>query len=998
MSEAMEKYQLPFTGEQVEGLLNKVGEHEKSLADLKKDLENKAGSQEIPKNTSQLNNDSGFITSGDIPKSLPASDVHEWAKEAEKPTYTPQEVGADASGTAAGKVNEHNTSDSAHNDIRLMVEGLTTRLNALANSDDVTLDQMAEVVTYIKANRTLIESITTGKVSVTDIVNNLTTNVADKPLSAAQGVELKKLIDVIVVPTLLAQLGEDATHRLVTDTEKQAWNNKSNFSGDYNDLKNKPTIPEGADLTGYATEDFVKEYSQPKGNYLTEHQDLSDYAKKTEIPTVPVQSVNNKTGAVQLSASDVGARPSTWTPSASEVGADASGTAQEKVSEHNTAEDSHNDIRLLIQGLTTRLNTALNSTDTDLDQMAELVAYIKSNKSLIDGITTNKVNVADIIDNLTTSVSNKPLSAKQGVELKALIDALQNTVDGINVPTTLSELAGDSTHRTVTDAEKQAWNNKQPAGNYALQSDVQNLSEEIDDQQNQLNNKQPLGNYLTDVPDGYVTNEELEAEVSALKLKMGQLSLNFAEGETVEESLAWLEENGDTSQLYVLPDGFFYRYTETTVETEGGEPLFTNLANPKSTDWKADTRFSSSSGSQSAMTGAIVTNPILCTVGDIIRIYGIKGGTGSTANALFQMVGYTDTSGNTKGSSNGLFFEKTVAQNGNGVAEYVEVKDGITKHELFKSYISGDKAYEQNPNWSNVKSVRIGGVPVGSVDDIIITINEEIAYSTGSTQTVRAWVSTGKALVPADYEERIDTIEAEVENLKKGVTDSTAKPKWFALGDSIVEGYASSKNDDGTYNQFVTESANRWVNIVAEMNGYQLTNKGTGGMGYLQGTNNARILADKTDFSQCDFVTLAYGVNDWKYAVNIGSMADDITAGGSMVANMRYVIQKILSDNPYCKIFVITPINCRSYGTYDTNWGIGYKGGTTGALNGLGLQDIFDRMKEVCDYHGIEMIDMTHNSIVNRDNIRTMLADYVHPTVECHKMMARELAKKINFA
>ena len=36
---------------------------------------------------------------------------------------------------------------------------------------------------------------------------------------------------------------EDSTHRFVTDTEKSTWNAKSNFSGNYNDLKNKPTIP-----------------------------------------------------------------------------------------------------------------------------------------------------------------------------------------------------------------------------------------------------------------------------------------------------------------------------------------------------------------------------------------------------------------------------------------------------------------------------------------------------------------------------------------------------------------------------------------------------------------------------------------------------------------------------------------------------------------------------------------------------------------------------------
>ena len=70
------------------------------------------------------------------------------------------------------------------------------------------------------------------------------------------------------------------------------------------------------------------------------------------------------------------------------------------------------------------LNALADSDDTTLDQMSEVVAYIKSNKSLIDAITTSKVNVSDIIDNLTTNVSNKPLSAAQGVKLKALIDAI----------------------------------------------------------------------------------------------------------------------------------------------------------------------------------------------------------------------------------------------------------------------------------------------------------------------------------------------------------------------------------------------------------------------------------------------------------------------------------------------------------------------------------------------------------------------------------------------
>ena len=55
--------------------------------------------------------------------------------------------------------------------------------------------------------------------------------------------EVGALPNTTNIPSALADLTEDTTHRTVTDTEKTAWNAKSNFSGSYNDLTNKPTIP-----------------------------------------------------------------------------------------------------------------------------------------------------------------------------------------------------------------------------------------------------------------------------------------------------------------------------------------------------------------------------------------------------------------------------------------------------------------------------------------------------------------------------------------------------------------------------------------------------------------------------------------------------------------------------------------------------------------------------------------------------------------------------------
>ena len=233
------------------------------------------------------------------------------------------------------------------------------------------------------------------------------------------------------------------------------------------------------------------------------------------------------------------------------------------------------------------------------------------------------------------------------------------------------------------------------------------------------------------------------------------------------------------------------------------------------------------------------------------------------------------------------------------------------------------------------------------------------------------------------------------EALKGSAKPQGEKIVWYALGDSITEGYASRYEEDGSYKTIVTQEGTRWVDHVARINGYELTNYGIGGTGYCKGEKNARYVADSIDFSKCDLVTLAYGINDFKYKdTPIGSMEDDIQKGGTMVSNMRYVIQKILKDNPYCKIIVITPLNYRGLGTYESNYSIGYTGVNASCES---LDYLVDLMEEVCLYHGIEMIDMTHSSILTRDNAKALLPDYVHPTVACHEVLGRELAGKILF-
>lgn len=221
-------------------------------------------------------------------------------------------------------------------------------------------------------------------------------------------------------------------------------------------------------------------------------------------------------------------------------------------------------------------------------------------------------------------------------------------------------------------------------------------------------------------------------------------------------------------------------------------------------------------------------------------------------------------------------------------------------------------------------------------------------------------------------------------------------PKWYALGDSITQGYFSYINGSNVaaYKTF----SNGYVSHIAYNGGLALINCGIGGSGYVRAGSvltqyNARQNVDSIDFSDADLVTLAYGLNDWKYNQNIGTFDDDVETGGTIYSNMRYCIEKILGDNPQCKIIIIPPFNCSAYGTQATNWGLGHSFSNNGTL-----EQIYTALKTVAEYYGIEFIDTTHASVINRITAPSLLIDGIHPSAKCHATLGAELTKKINYA
>lgn len=547
-------------------------------------------------------------------------------------------------------------------------------------------------------------------------------------------------------------------------------------------LKEKLNIIPGSggnvDLTGYATEEWVQEGYQPKGAYLTEvpegyaktediptkpedigAQPAGNYALKTEIPSVPVQSVNGKTGAVQLGAADVGARSDSWMPTAQEVGAlpntytppnqtpeqvgaDPKGTAASAVSQHNTADDSHNDIRLELKAISDRLTAFFDSDDQTLDELSEIVAYITSNKSLIDSITTSKVSVADIINNLTTNVSNKPLSAAQGVVLKGLIDTVSGNLANYQpkgdyalrselptIPTKVSAFTNDAGYLT----EHQDISGK---------LDADKLPEAINDALAQamasgaFDGEDGQGGYTPQKGVDYWTESDKAEMIAAAESHFEE----NCKGDIVQAIIAELQglpvfgvvdENKVITVTSALSDGVYTLKYEnedgsfseigTVTVGNGGQNVLVNLADPTSAEWKTNKRINSSG------------NEVTVTLSDKTMIMtNLIDITGATNNTEFHIKGLDLLEVKvTSGYNRVYFYDENKSYkiywqpSGNYVSNYLNVSDYSDSVQIFanvRQLISGISELSS----VTVKYISFGAVLTGTAEDVVITKDMQI--------------------------------------------------------------------------------------------------------------------------------------------------------------------------------------------------------------------------------------------------------------------------------
>ena len=352
-----------------------------------------------------------------------------------------------------------------------------TSLSALTSGEklSVAFGKISKAVTDLIAhiaNKSNPHGVTASQISA--VPTSRTVN--GKALSAnitlsASDVNADSIGSASAVQTSLDEHIDDGDVHITT-TERATWNSKA-------DAGHTHTVDSALSSTS----------TNPVQNKVV------NSALSGKVPTT--RTINNKALSSNISLT------------ASDVGADASGTASSAVSTHNTSGSAHSDIRDLISALTTKVNNFLDVDDTTTDQLSEVIALIESNQDLIESITTNKVNVSDIVDNLTTSNASKPLSANQGVVIKGLVDALQTAVDGKASTSSLTSHTGNTTVH-ITAAERTAWNKAEANQNAFSKVTVGSTTVEADTTTDTLT---LAGENVTITPD--TTNDKITIKVAS---------------------------------------------------------------------------------------------------------------------------------------------------------------------------------------------------------------------------------------------------------------------------------------------------------------------------------------------------------------------------------------------------------------------------------------------------------------------------------------------------
>lgn len=633
----------------------------------------------VPTKISAFENDKGYLTQH---QSLDAyAKTDDLGALATKDSLTASDVGALPDTTKIPSTLSDLTTDSTH---RTVTDTEKNTWNAKANVSDIP---------------TKVSDLTNDKGYITSYTETDPTvpswaKAATKPSYTAS--EVGALPSTTKIPGALSDLNEDTTHRVVTDEEKEAWNAKSNFSGNYADLNGKPTIPTVPTKVSAFTND---------AGYLTEHQDISHKLDASALPT----AIN------------------TALEQAKESG-EFDGTSVTVMGVINSNEDGGSNVVTFSDGKTV---TIKNGSKGSTGSRGDTGATGQRGTGLLS-VTTAPSSYTTEVGGITPKyrMALSTIKTQAGVTEVLLGDTIRYSYYHYPIAHLDASYAYFTTRvsiRGATGVDGTNGADGMPGAPGAKGEDGYTPVKGVD--------------YYTDSD-----KAEWSTYIASELAKRGQLKPEFANS---------ISECTDTTKLYVLPDGFIYAYILTEVETGPSyKNWLTYSVNKDGTDYVGDNgedgyrkgyRYSASSAVEKSATGYDCIGWLPVKPNDVIRITNVS-----------EMSASTDASN----YCTAIFLNSTFAQQ-NKTFYLTNSNNQITVENGLYTLVV--------PNESTICWVKL--TLMGVTADTIITINEEITEG-GGTTTGYAWVSTGRAFVPADYEDRIISLEEQTAELRELIKNS----------------------------------------------------------------------------------------------------------------------------------------------------------------------------------------------------------------------------------
>ena len=327
-------------------VLKKLEELEEKINDIEVgdiDLKDYAKAEDIPTKTSELVNDSNYIDREYVDYAIDGvekiafsdaeptdGDINIWINTAEdiKDEWniiqindkTTSSSSAWSSEKTSNQINNKISQLKAENDKKYVTETYVKEQIEKVELEGVDIDlsdYAKKTDLHTHNNKLVLDSVTSKKINewnnksdFSGDYNDLTNKPNVENLVSKENMEeyVDNAIENVEINGMYLHTHNNKSALDDITSEKiNEWDNKSDFSGDYNDLTNKPNVPtkisqltNDSNFINSIPSEYVTESELNSKGYLTQHQDISGKADKTEL-----HNHNNKSALDTITATRI---------------------------------------------------------------------------------------------------------------------------------------------------------------------------------------------------------------------------------------------------------------------------------------------------------------------------------------------------------------------------------------------------------------------------------------------------------------------------------------------------------------------------------------------------------------------------------------------------------------------------------------------------------------------------------------------------------------------